>query len=168
LAYSRSSSRSSVANPVRRRKIRSKRARRRPPTGGGGAAVGFEIGVEPPDQGAQALLSGVPLVGEGVELVDQALGMDPAQGVVIDRELPGVVGQHHGVGQQPMSLDRAPWCAFGGDADRVGRDLQVGDAEPPEVIQPRRLIGEVPVGMVGQGGDDRPGRAGACWPAPRS
>jgi hypothetical protein len=29
----------------------------------------------------------VLLVGESVELVDQALGMDPAQGVVLDREL---------------------------------------------------------------------------------
>jgi hypothetical protein len=28
-------------------------------------AVGLEIGVEPPDQGAHALLSGVLLVGEG-------------------------------------------------------------------------------------------------------
>ena len=77
--------------------------------------------------------------------------MDPAQGVVLDRELPGVVGQDHGVGQQPMGLDRAPQRTFGGDADRVGRDLQVGDAEPPEMIPPRRLVGEVPVRMVGQG-----------------
>ena len=84
--------------------------------------------------------------------------MDPAQGVVIDRELPGVVGQDHGVGQQPMRLDRAPQRAFGGDADWVGRDLQVGDAELPEVIQPRRLAGEVLVGMIGQLGDDRAGQ----------
>jgi hypothetical protein len=48
-------------------------------------AVGLEIGVEPPDQRAHALLSGVLLVGEGVELVDQALGMDPA----CDRLSPG-------------------------------------------------------------------------------
>ena len=41
-----------------------------------------------------------------------------AQGVVIDRELPGVVGQDHGVGQQP--IDRTPQRTFGGDADRVG------------------------------------------------
>ena len=60
-------------------------AQRRPPTGVRIAAVGLEIGVEPPDQGAQALLSGVLLVGEGVELVDQALGMDPA----CDRLSPG-------------------------------------------------------------------------------
>jgi hypothetical protein len=88
-----------------------------------------------------------------VELVDQALGMDPAQG--LERELSGVVG--HGVGQQP--LDRPPQRAFGGDADRVGIDLQVGDAEPPEMIPPRRLIGKVPVGMAGQGFDDRAGQS---------
>ena len=81
--------------------------------------------------------------------------MDPAQGVVLEHELPGVVGQDHGVGQQPMSLERAPQRAFGGDADRVARDLQVSDGEPPEMLPPRRLVGEVPVGMVGQGFDDR-------------
>jgi len=41
----------------------------------------------------------------------------PAQG--IERELPGVVGHDHGVGQQP--IDRAPHSTFGGDADRLGR-----------------------------------------------
>jgi hypothetical protein len=81
--------------------------------------------------------------------------MDPAQGVILERELPGVVGQDHSVGQQPMGLDRAPQRAFGGDADRVGIGLQVGDAKSPEMLPPRRLIGEVPVGMVGQGFDDR-------------
>src|SRR4051812_36760805 len=45
------------------------------------------------------------------------------------------------------------------DADRVGIDLQVGDAEPPEMIPPRRLIGKVPVGMAGQGFDDRAGQS---------
>jgi hypothetical protein len=77
--------------------------------------------------------------------------MHPAQG--LERELPGVVGQDHSVGQQPMSLDRAPQRAFGGDTDRVG--IQVGDAKSLEMLPPRRLVGEVPVGMVSQGFDDR-------------
>jgi len=55
------------------------------PSPAGIALVDLEIGVEPPDQGAQALLGGVLLVGEGVELVDQTLGMDPA----CDRLSPG-------------------------------------------------------------------------------
>jgi hypothetical protein len=84
--------------------------------------------------------------------------MDPAQGVLIERELSGVVGHDYSVGQQPMGLDRTPQRAFGGDADRVGIGLQVGDAELPEVTRPRRLIGEVPVGMFGQGGDDGTGQ----------
>ena len=41
---------------------------------------------------------------------------------------------------------------------RTGSDPQVGDAEPPEVIPPRRLVGEVPVRMAGQGRDDRTGQ----------
>jgi hypothetical protein len=32
-------------------------------------------------------------VGEGVELVHQPFGMHPAQGVPVERELAGVVGQ---------------------------------------------------------------------------
>jgi hypothetical protein len=36
---------------------------------------------------AMRALGDVLLVGESVELVDQALGMDPAQSVVLDREL---------------------------------------------------------------------------------
>src|SRR6267154_661606 len=43
------------------------------------AAIGFEIAIEPPDQMAQSLLGGAVLVGEGVELVHQPLGVDPAQ-----------------------------------------------------------------------------------------
>jgi hypothetical protein len=37
------------------------------------------------------LLRGTLPVGEGVELVDQAFGMDPTQGVTADRELAGIV-----------------------------------------------------------------------------
>ena len=45
------------------------------------AAIGLEIAIEPPDQAAHALLGGTVPVGEGVELMDQPFGMNPAQAV---------------------------------------------------------------------------------------
>lgn len=42
------------------------------------AAVGLEFAVEPPDRGAQLLLGSAVLLGESVELVHEALGMNPA------------------------------------------------------------------------------------------
>src|SRR3954470_1431949 len=53
--------------------------------------VGLEVGVEPPDQAAHVLLGGPLRVAEGLQLVDQALGVDPAQCVLADVELPGVI-----------------------------------------------------------------------------
>ena len=47
-------------------------------------AVGLQVGVEPPDELAHVCLGGPLVVGEGVELVDEALGMNPAQGVLGD------------------------------------------------------------------------------------
>ncbi len=55
------------------------------------AAIGFEIAIEPPDQMAQPLLGGAVLVGEGVELVHQPLGVDPAQRMPAEIELAGIV-----------------------------------------------------------------------------
>ena len=60
-------------------------------------------------------LGGVLPIGEGVELVHQPLGMDPAQGVPVERELAGVVGEDHRVGQEAVRLDAAPDRALGGD-----------------------------------------------------
>lgn len=68
-------------------------------------AIGLEVGVEPPDQAADALLGGAMMIGEGVELVDQALGMDPAQGMAPDVELSSVVADDDGVGQQILRPD---------------------------------------------------------------
>ena len=48
---------------------------------GGGATIGLEISVELPDQLADGGLSGAVVVGEGVEFVNQSLGMNPAQAV---------------------------------------------------------------------------------------
>src|SRR5512134_2898276 len=51
------------------------------------APVGLQVGIEPPDQGAQELLGGVLPLREGIELMDQPLGMDPTQSVLVDCEL---------------------------------------------------------------------------------
>jgi hypothetical protein len=55
--------------------------------GGGRAPVGLEITVELPYGGAEGGLSNAVLIRKGVELVNQALGMNPAQAVLADLEL---------------------------------------------------------------------------------
>src|SRR5260370_41472438 len=59
--------------------------------------VGLEIAVEPPDQASQALLRRAVPVGEGVELVDQPLGVNPAQPMAADIELAGIVADDDGL-----------------------------------------------------------------------
>ena len=54
-------------------------------------AIGFEIAIEPPDQRARSALSLALFIREGVELVNEALGMDPAQAMRADVELPGAL-----------------------------------------------------------------------------
>ena len=63
--------------------------------GGGRATIGLEIAVELPDGGAHACLGGAVLIREGVEPVNQALGMNPAQAMLADLELSGVVADDH-------------------------------------------------------------------------
>src|SRR3974377_385161 len=82
LAWSRASRRSRVTKPVLRVKMPSNRACSTAfRWGGGSAPIGLEISVELPDQFGDGALSGAVPIGEGVELVDQPLGMDPAQTV---------------------------------------------------------------------------------------
>jgi hypothetical protein len=45
---------------------------------GGMLAIGLEIAIEPPDQCPYAMLGDALLIREGVELVNEALSMDPA------------------------------------------------------------------------------------------
>jgi hypothetical protein len=56
---------------------------------------------------------------EGVELMDQPLGMDPAQAVATDIELTGIVADDDGVLEQPMRLDAAPERPLGRDQHRI-------------------------------------------------
>src|SRR5712691_3800631 len=92
-------------------------------------AIGLEIAIEPPDQCAGSALGHALLIGEGVELVNQALGMDPAQAVPADIELTGVVTDNNGVGEKTVRLDAAPQGALGGDQHRIGAHLESADTE---------------------------------------
>lgn len=76
------------------------------------APIGFQIGVVPPDQSAQELLGGVLPVGEGVESVQQPLGMHPAQSVAIGGSPLVAVVETTGPGRQQgqpaqLTLQRA-------------------------------------------------------------
>ena len=79
--------------------------------------------------------------------------MDPAQAVVADIELAGVVADDDGVGQKAVGLDAAPQGALGGDRDRIGLDRERGDAERFQVGGPSRLIRKAAVLMVRQAVD---------------
>ena len=52
----------------------------------GRTTVDLEIAIELPDGGAHARLGGTVLIREGVELVNQTLGMNPAQTMLADIE----------------------------------------------------------------------------------
>jgi hypothetical protein len=91
--------------------------------------VGLQVGVEPPDQPADMLLGDMLLVSERLQFVHQALGVDPTESVLADVELPRVVADHHRLAQEPMCIDRPPQRPLGGDAYRIRRHCQTGNAE---------------------------------------
>ena len=62
--------------------------------------------------------------------------MDPAQAVLADIELTGIVADDDGVGQEAMRLDTAPQGALGRDQNRVGVDFERRDAKPFEMCGP--------------------------------
>ena len=70
-------------------------------------AIGLEVGVEPPDQTTDALLSAAMQVGERIELVDLPLGMHPAKRMLAHGELPGVVTDDDRLAQVCMQIGRA-------------------------------------------------------------
>src|SRR3982074_1218772 len=76
------------------------------------------------------------LISERLQLMAQTLGVDPAQRVLTDVELPGVVADHDRLAQEPVCAHRAPQRALGGDSHRVGRHLQTGQAELLKMVQP--------------------------------
>ena len=77
--------------------------------------------------------------------------------MLADIELTGVVTDNHRVGQKAMRLDAAPQRSLGGNHDGIGIDPESHYAKPVEMRSPGCLIGEDPIGMFGQAGDQRPG-----------
>jgi hypothetical protein len=71
--------------------MRSNRAQHQTATFAGIGPIDLEISVEVPDQLADTLLSRPMQIGESVELMHQPFRMDPAQRVLADVELTGVV-----------------------------------------------------------------------------
>ena len=47
---------------------------------------------------------------EGVQLVPRPFGVNPAQCVLANLQLPGIIAQHHGIAQEAMRLDG---CSIG-------------------------------------------------------
>jgi hypothetical protein len=58
--------------------------------------------------------------------------------------------------------------AFAGDADRVGRHREGGDAETVKMRLPGRAVGEAGLGMAGEQSDDRSGEMEPNVPSRRS
>src|SRR5215212_11662273 len=71
-------------------------------------AILLQVGVEPPDQAADELLSGALPIGERLPLVPQPLGMAPTERVLADVELAGVVADDHRLVAEPVRGDGAP------------------------------------------------------------
>jgi hypothetical protein len=77
--------------------------------GSGEGPVNLKIGIECPDCVADGGLGGAVLLREVVELVDQSLGVNPAQGVVADVELASIIADNDSVVEEPMGA----CCACG-------------------------------------------------------
>src|SRR5271170_5616220 len=101
-----------------------------------GELVGLQAPIEPPDH-SLGDGDGVALfVVGGDELMDQALGVDPAQRMVADAELAGVVGDDDGLADEARGLDCAPQPRFAGRSHRIGRHPEIGEAERAQVVHP--------------------------------
>ena len=57
-----------------------------------------------------------------------------------DIELAGIVAEDDAVAQEAMRLDAAPQRTLGGDARRIGRDGELGDAKLVEVGRPCGVV----------------------------
>src|SRR5690349_1430698 len=79
-----------------------------------------------------------------------------AQRMAPDQELTRIIANDHRPGQQAVRLDRAPERALGGDAHRVRRDSQRGDAQPLKMGLPGRPIQEGVLRTRGQSLNERP------------
>jgi hypothetical protein len=117
--------------------------------------VGLQVSIEPPDQPADMLLGDTLVVSERLQLVHQALGVNPTESVLADVELPCVVADHDRLAQEPMCIDRTPQRPLSGDTHRIRRHCQTGNAEVLKMPHPSLLIGKLPQLVRGQSLDER-------------
>jgi hypothetical protein len=94
---------------------------RRCPSGTGIALPGLQVGIQLPNRGPRQFDCPTLLVVCRHQLVHQPLGVDPAECVLAEAKLAGIIGDDDRVRQQPARLDRAPERPLGGDPYRVGR-----------------------------------------------
>jgi len=141
----------------------------RPPGRGRGiAAIGLEVGVQPPDAGLDALFGLALPFREGVQLVHQPFRVNPAQGVTADIELAGIVAEDDRLVAKAALHETTPQRAFAGDARRIGMGRARGDREGFQMGRPRFRVGEMPPLMLMLAArSPAPGAGGrACTPAP--
>jgi hypothetical protein len=117
-------------------------------------------------------LSGAMQIGEGVQLMHQPFRMYPAQGMLADGELSGVIAQQHGIAQEAMRVDAAPLSPLGGDLRSILDDRQTSrwgrdDAKPGQMRPPHRLISETGLTRFGQTCDQGGGQSAAAPVAER-
>ena len=96
-----------------------------------------------PDQSADAALGGALGVGERIEFVNQTFGVDPAQAMLADTELAGVVADDHNVGEQAMRLDKRTVAILG-----VAFGCDANGGAPAQVIVDERSSGLARIGAA--------------------
>ena len=128
----------------------------------GSRQYAFKSGVEPPHPRPDPRTRLPLAVVEADQLVDEPLGVDPAQRVRADVELAGVVADDDGILEQAMGDHAAPQRAFGGDLQRIGMHPEPGDAEALEMGHPRLLVFEALAFVPSEPGDHQPREAPAA------
>ena len=132
LASSRLRSLSRVAYPVRRLKMRSKRALSSAARSGLGRPERFELAIEPPDH-LPGDFDGVALASlAGTSLWTRRSAWTQHSAWWPRRNV-GVVGEDDGAAEPLLGAERAPERSFAGHAHGIGGDPQFGQAERAEM-----------------------------------
>jgi hypothetical protein len=111
-------------------------------TGIRSSPIGFQSPVKVPDKLAQGF-DVFHLAGRRRhQLVQQTLGVDPAQRMGADAELSGIVGYDHRIADQTVMADGAPDAGLGKRADYVL--VEDVDTIGGQILEKRNLIGKPP------------------------
>jgi hypothetical protein len=124
--------------------------------------VALQVAIEPPDQLAHDV-EGLTLIrGHGYQFVDEPLGVDPAQRMLANAELAGIIGYDDGIGEKAVVADRPPHRPFGGDPDRVGFNRELVKAQRRQMRLPCGAAGKCLVRRSRQPVDHRTGEVAAA------